>query len=443
MTDSPVLREASGPAFEIIAAAGAMALGSLFAAGDAALGALPEAHLRTLASGEGENAAAFRRYQQDPLRLLSRWLVGRIVCISLAAALVHQTAGKLGATGFGPLIAVLAAVLTYGSLTEIFGTLARRRAERAGALALRLLRPLEIACMPLAEPLALLGRFVTKRFPAERTVDARMAETEVEWVVSEGERSGAIGNEPAEMIRKVLDFKDLTAREVMVPRRKILGIELGTAPERVLEIVSSEGHSRYPVYRETLDNVAGLLYAKDLFAVVRDKKLAQTKLTDLLRTPVLFVSETQSAAKILAEMQARRLHMAVVSDEFGGTSGLITLEDIIEEIVGDIRDEYDTEAHIQDIGEGRVLADASVSLADLGDHLGKVLPVPEGGEFESLGGLIVHHAGRVPAVGATLQLDGLQLIVREADATRVVKVEIIRARAAGGSTETSAPVVKP
>jgi CBS domain containing-hemolysin-like protein len=424
LSDSP-----GGPAFEIIASACAMAIGSLFAAGDAALNALPEGRLRALSAGKDGPAVAFRRYASDPLRIVSRWLVGRIVCISFAAALVHQAAERLGFTGFGPLIAVIAAVATYGTLTEIFGTLARRRAEKAAALALRALRPLEWIFIPLAEPLTLLGRFIGNRFPAERLVDARIAETEVEWVVSEGERSGALGNEPAEMIRKVLDFKDLTAREVMVPRRRILGIELSTPAERALEIVSVEGHSRYPVYRETLDNIVGLLYAKDLFALVRDKRIAATKLTELLRTPVLFVSETQSAAKILPEMQARRLHMAVVSDEFGGTSGLITLEDIIEEIVGDIRDEYDTEAQIKDVGDGRVVADAAVALTDLADHLGRPLPTPEGGEFESLGGLIVHHAGRVPKVGATVQLDGMKLIVREADATRVVKVEIIQDRA--------------
>jgi len=403
-----------------------MILGSLFAAGDAALNAIPEAHLRAL-SADSKTGSSFRRYAADPLRILSRWLVGRIVCISLAAAIVHGAAESAGLMGLGPLVAVLAAILTYGSFTEILGTLARRRPEQAGALALRVLRPFEILLFPLAEPLALLGRAVSQRFPPLKTVDARMTETEVEFIVSEGEKAGALANEPAEMIRNVLDFKDLTAREVMVPRRRMCGIELSTSLEKAIELIASEGHSRYPVYRETLDQVVGLLYVKDVFQVVRDKKTATTKLAELLRSPVMFVSETQSAAKILPEMQSRRLHMAIVSDEFGGTSGLITLEDIIEEIVGDIRDEYDTEAQIQHLGDGRVVADAAVSLADLAEHLGKALPAE--GEFESLGGLIVHHAGRVPAVGATLQLDGLKLIVREADRTRVVKVEIVNERA--------------
>ena len=247
--------------------------------------------------------------------------------------------------------------MTYGTFTEIVGTFARRRPEVVGAMCLVFLRPLEWLVAPLADPLAIIGRAVGRRVPKSRNTDARITETEVEWVVSEGEKAGAIANEPAEMIRKVLDFKDLTAPEVMVPRRHILGLELGTPLVEVVALVAAEKHSRYPVYRETLDNVVGLLYAKDLFAVMRDGRLETTKLVDIIRTTILFVSEHQSAAKILQDMRSRRLHMAIVSDEFGGTAGLVTLEDIIEEIVGDIRDEHDVEAPIQSLGEGRVMAD--------------------------------------------------------------------------------------
>jgi CBS domain containing-hemolysin-like protein len=268
---------------------------------------------------------------------------------------------------------------------------------------------------------------VGRRVPKARTVDARVTETEVEWAVSEGERAGAIANEPAEMIRKVLDFKDLTAREVMVPRRHVLGVELNTPLSEVVSFVSAEKHSRYPVFRDSIDNVVGLLYAKDLFVVMRDGRLGTTKLADILRSPVMFVSEHQTAAKILQDMRSRRLHMAIVSDEFGGTAGIITLEDVIEEIVGDIRDEHDLESPIQPIGDGRVVADGSVPLAELAQALGKTFP--DDGEFESLGGLIVSRAGRVPKVGATVQVGGLKLIVREADERRVVKVEIVPERA--------------
>jgi CBS domain containing-hemolysin-like protein len=417
-----------GVVVEFLAAALAAAIGSLFAAGDAALTEIPEGRMQALSSAVAGAEGEFRRFTRDPTRVLSRWLVGRVVAISVATVLLGDAAHRLGVDRFAFPMAVLGAVLIYGTFTEIVGTLARRRPERAGALALFFLRPLEWLLVPLADPLAVVGRAVGRRVPKSRTVDARITETEVEWAVSEGEKAGAIANGPAEMIRKVLDFKDLTAREVMVPRRHILGIELSTALPEVVSFVSTEKHSRYPVYREHIDNVVGLLYAKDLFVVMRDGRLATTKLADILRTPVMFVSEHQPAAKILQDMRSRRLHMALVSDEFGGTAGLVTLEDVIEEIVGDIRDEHDLDTPIQSMGDGRVVADGSVALADLAQALGKALP--DDGEFESLGGLIVSRAGRVPKVGATLQVGGLKLIVREADEKRVVKVEIVPERTA-------------
>ena len=413
------------PIGSIVAGVLATAIGSLFASGDAALTALPEPRLHALAGSGGADGFAFRRYASDRLRVLSRWLVGRIVCISLAAALFSEAADKVVSPEIGPVFAVLGAVLFYGSFTEIFGTLGRRRPEQLGALALRFLWPLEWIVVPLAEPIAFLGRLVGRRFPEHHPINARVTETELEWAVSVGEKAGAIANEPAEMIRNVLDFKDLTAREVMVARRLISAIEVSTPLDKVLDHVAAEGHSRYPVYRETLDNVVGLLYVKDLFALLRDGHLEQSKLTDLLRAPVLFVVETQRAASVLREMRAKRLHMAVVSDEFGGTSGLVTLEDVLEEIVGEIHDEYDTDAdqQFEQVGEGRFVADAAISLGDLETRLGREIPAE--GDFESLGGLLVHRAGRVPTVGSTLTLDGFKFIVREADETHIVKVEII------------------
>jgi len=415
-----------GLVVELVVAAVATSIGSLFAASDAAISEMPEGRIQALSADVSAAAAAFRRFARDPMRVLSRWLVGRIVALSIGTVLLNDAARNAGLERWALLVAVIGSVLTYGTLTEILGTLARRRPDRAAALALTVLRPLEWALAPLADPLSFLGRAVGRRVPKVSTVDARITETEVEWAVSEGEKAGAIAKAPAEMIRKVLDFKDLTAREVMVPRRHILGVDLAAPLRDVLALIARERHSRYPVYRETPDNIVGLLYAKDLFAIVRDRRIDSTKLADVIRTPVMFVSENQRAARILQDMRSRRLHMAIVSDEFGGTAGLVTIEDIIEEIVGDIRDEKDREAPIHVMGDGRMVADASVSIAELEEALGKHLP--DDGEFESLGGLIVSRAGRVPQVGATVQVDGLKLIVREADETRVVKVEIVPER---------------
>jgi putative hemolysin len=409
-----------------VVAVSAAAVGSLFAAADAALSSLPEARLQILVDSGSE--PGFARYSGDRLGILSRWLVARVVALSIASVLlargIEQELGLLTSS----VVAVVAAVLAYATCAEILGTVARRRPEEVGRIALRFLRPLEIVVLPVAAPLAVLGRWIGRIVPESLTAaDARLTHTEVEWLVDQGEKAGAIDKEPATMIRNVLDFKNLTAKEVMIPRRRVASLEAAMLLSDVLEHVRKDGHSRYPVYRESLDNVVGLLYVKDLFDVVGAGKLAETKLEDLIRKPVLFLAETQSALSVLREMRSKRLHLAIVSDEFGGTGGIVTLEDIIEEIVGEIRDEYDTEevAQIQKLAEGRFVADAAIPLGDLEIHLGRKLP--EDGAFESLGGLIVHRAGRVPEVGATVSLDGYDLIVREADETRVVKVEIVRA----------------
>ena len=410
----------------MIAAAGFTAVGSVFAAGDAALSEIPEGRMQALSAEGVPTAATFRRFARDPTGILSRWLVGRVLAITLAAMLLGEAARLAGLERYAIPAAVLGTVLMYGTFAEIIGTFARRRPEQVGGFVLGVLWPVEWILAPLADPLAILGRFVGRHVPKARTVDARLTESEVEWAVSEGEKAGSLAPAPAEMIRKVLDFKDLTAREVMVPRRHILGIEIAMPIADVVALVVSEKHSRYPVYRENIDNVVGLLYAKDLFVVMRDGKVGTPKLSEIVRTPVLFVTESQPAGKILQDMRSRRMHVAIVSDEFGGTAGLITLEDIIEEIVGDIRDEHDGEAPIQTVGDGRLVADASVPIAYVAQALGQ--PFSVDGEFESLGGLIVSRAGRVPPVGATVQVDGVKLIVREADETRVVRVEIVPER---------------
>ena len=409
----------------IVLAVSAAAIGSLFASADAALTSLPEARLQVLVDEGSE--PGFARYADDRLGLLSRWLVARVIALSIASILLARAIEQ----DFGPLtasvVAVVVAVLAYATCAEILCTIARRRPEEVGRLALRFLRPIEWAVVPVAAPLAMLGRWIGSRVPESLTGGARLTETEVEWLVDQGEKAGALEKEPATMIRNVLDFKNLTAKEVMIPRRRVSSLEAATPLDAVLEHVRQDGHSRYPVYRGSLDNVVGLLYVKDLFDVVGAGKIAETKLEELTRKPVLFLAETQSALSVLREMRSKRLHLAIVSDEFGGTGGIVTLEDIIEEIVGEIHDEYDTEdiALITKLAEGRFVADAAIPLVELEIHLGRKLP--EDTAFESLGGLIVHRAGRVPDVGATVSLDGYDLIVREADETRVVKVEIIRA----------------
>ena len=178
------------------------------------------------------------------------------------------------------------------------------------------------------------------------------------------------------------------------------------------------------MYRDKLDDIVGLLYVKDLFACVRSGTLDETTLTALTRKQAFMAVETQSAASVLREMRQRRQHMAIVADEFGGTEGVVTLEDILEEIVGEIRDEYDNDAMLHALDGGRWLADASIPISDLEPHLGRALPESDGA-YESLGGMLVHRAGKVPDVGAAILYAGFRFVVREADEKHVTRVEII------------------
>jgi putative hemolysin len=324
----------------------------------------------------------------------------------------------------GSILAVAGAVLTYATFAEILGTVARRRPEEVGRLALRFLKPLEWAVLPVAAPLAVLGRWIGRSVPESLTAaDARLTHTEVEWLVDQGEKTGAIDKEPATMIRNVLDFKNLTAKEVMIPRRRVSSIEASTPLPDVLEHVRKDGHSRYPVYRESLDNVVGLLYVKDLFDVLGAGKLAETKLEELIRKPVLFLAETQSALSVLREMRSKRLHLAIVSDEFGGTGGIVTLEDIIEEITGDIEDEHDAIKRGVALREdGSLVCQGDVPIRDLNREFGWGLPEDVA---ITIAGLVLHEARRIPEVGQTYAFYGFRFEILKREGTRIAELRIV------------------
>lgn len=407
------------PLGSIVFAAASASVGSLFAAADAAVTSLQDTRIEVLAKTE----RGFSRLYTKRQTILARWLAGRVTAIGLSAVVFDDAVEQIWHVSM-PLVPAAATVLLYGMLAEILGSFAQRRPEATARRALAWLWPLEWVVAVLAVPLSWLGSFVTARVEEERVLDPVSAEAELEMAVSGLQEAGTMGEEPAAMIRNVLEFQERTAKEVMIPRRLMSSIEMEMPLRDVVALVAKDGHSRYPVYRETLDNVVGLLYVKDLFDVVSARKLETISLSSILRKPVLFVSATQPVLSVLREMRGRRLHLAVVADEFGGTAGMVTLEDIIEEIVGDIRDEYDTEAEapIQDLGDGRFVANAAIPLADLEGHLGRALPTD--GSYESLGGLVVDRAGRVPEVGAVIEIGDLTLTVREADEARITKVEI-------------------
>jgi CBS domain containing-hemolysin-like protein len=320
--------------------------------------------------------------------------------------------------------AVVGTLVAFGVPAEIVRALVSHSAENMAPLFLRVLRPLEWLVAPIAGPLASIRSAVRHILPTEISQPADLAGDEMGIIVEEGEKSGHFAHEEAELIKNVLEFGDLTVGEMMVPRTHVDALEMGTPIATVLERVFHDEHSRYPVYAERIDNVVGVLHVKDLISVVDKHQFpAHLELEPLLRRPALYVSDGQSAISVLHEMRHKRQHLAIVIDEFGGMHGIVTFEDLIERIVGDIRDEHDEDApNIVALHDGHSLVDAAVSIVELNRRIGTDLPEDE--SYNSLGGLLVARMGRVPPVGARLVEFGLEFIVREADERHVSKIEI-------------------
>ncbi|HEV8248253.1 MAG TPA: hemolysin family protein [Polyangiaceae bacterium] len=398
-----------------------------FAAASWAISSLSGARRAALRDAlDGGARRALHRYLESGTTIEARWLVIRALGISLTAVLMARQLPWTN--GWTPAVAALIAVLTYALPSEVLRALAAREPERSAPRLLQLLRPVELLAAPIADPVLWLSRFVSDWFAAEpkpaTAATPAVTETEVELIVNEGELNGSLDHDQSEMIRNVLEFGDVTAGQVMVPRTQVSAFALDTPVEDMLAKVVETEHSRYPVYRESVDNIIGVLHVKDLMRAAAHNELSQLRLEQVLHKAA-FVPESQPAASVLKEMRAGGHHLAIVIDEFGGFSGIVTLEDLLEQIVGDIKDEHDVEEPpIVDLGDGRLMADASVSISDLSRYLGAELP--EDGDYNSLGGFVVAQLGKVPEIGTKLVALGLEFTVREGDERHVSKIEIAR-----------------
>ncbi len=375
---------------------------------------------------QGVAQAALDRYLGSQARIETRWLVARTAGIAATAALLTSQI-KMNEP-VDALIVFGSSLFSYIIPSELGRQFARPRAEQLLTPFLRMAQMGEWLVAPIADPLYHLGTSLTAGVSV-REPSATLTEDEVEHLVNVGERDGSLDHEQSEMIRNVLDFGEVTAEELMVPRIHVDALSASLKLHEVLLEVARTKHSRYPVYSESIDNVVGILHVKDLFHAVTPThqirpSSAEEVVTTLARTPVAFVPEGQLASTVLREMRAGRHHMAVVVDEFGGVSGILTLEDLLEEIVGDIQDEHDRDdaARIEMLDAHRVLVDASIPVDDINRAVGTDLP---DGDYVSLGGLLLEHIGSVPASGSSHEVFGLQVLIVESDERRIGRVELI------------------
>jgi CBS domain containing-hemolysin-like protein len=253
-------------------------------------------------------------------------------------------------------------------------------------------------------------------------------EREIQNIIDVGEERGLISRQEGELIESIFEFRDTLVREVMIPRLEMVGVDLATPPEQIIALIQEKGHSRLPIFAGDLDHIKGILLAKDLLVFWQTPQEAWN-LGRVLRPPY-FIPESKKISDLLRDLVERKTQIAIVIDEYGGTAGLITLEDILEEIVGEIYDEFDRmEPRLTPEADGSVLVDARLDVEELMDHFG--LPRPEG-KFESVGGLLIHLLGRVPQANDQVAVDNLELIVVAADERRAKQV---RARMAPAGEE--------
>jgi CBS domain containing-hemolysin-like protein len=237
------------------------------------------------------------------------------------------------------------------------------------------------------------------------------------------QEEGAMEPSEREMIRGIINLEDTSVHEIMVPRIDVVAVSTEDTLDDVIGVIMERGYSRVPLFEETIDNVVGVLYAKDIMKHLAAGGVdrAATNLRDLARPP-FFVPESKRIDELLADMRANRVHLAIVVDEYGGTAGIVTIEDMLEEIVGEIEDEYDREEPtIEKVDDTEVIVDARVSIDDLNELLGLHI---EGDDFDTVGGFVYHELGRIPLAGDEVQSDGLQLRVLSVLGRRIKKIRV-------------------
>jgi hemolysin (HlyC) family protein len=266
----------------------------------------------------------------------------------------------------------------------------------------------------------LLGRIrslLKKKPPLDNSDD--LAE-EIHDLMDEGQAKGLISNEESHMVSGVLDLKETRAHSIMIPRTEISSAPLDSTLGEIIKLVRECGHTRIPIHHGNIDEIAGILHAKDLLKLWGegpDSKIPP----DILRKPY-FVPESQKISELLRDLKEKKTHLATLTDEYGGTAGIITVEDIIEEIVGEIMDEHDTEQPLLTvIDEESILVDARLEVGKLEEHLGNKLPE---GDFESVGGLIIHLLGRLPKENEKVTSGDIEITIKKADQRKIDKVLI-------------------
>jgi CBS domain containing-hemolysin-like protein len=394
---------------QLIIAAVLVVFAGVLASAESALSSVSRVRAEELAEEGRSGSKKLLRVVADPPRYLNTALLLRLA--AEISAIVLVTIAVLGA--FEPrwlelTVAIVGMVLvSYVVIGVAPRTLGRQHSERVALISAGPLHVLSTVLGPVSRVLITVGNALT---PGKGFAEGPFAsEAELRELVDLAEKSSLIESGESRMIQQIFELGDTLAREVMVPRTEMIFIERHKTLRQVMSLALRSGFSRIPVVGENLDDIVGIAYLKDVTKRIFDNRDAETsERVETVMRPAMFVPDTKPVDVLLREMQTKRMHVAVVVDEYGGTAGIVTIEDIIEEIVGEISDEYDqTTAEVEHLANGAVRVPSRMSLDDLGELFGVEL---EDEDVDSVGGLMAKHLGRVPIPGAEIAVDALRLV---------------------------------
>jgi CBS domain containing-hemolysin-like protein len=407
---------------EIVIIVIALILAATAASAETSLTSISRVRLRQLVEQKVPAAIVIERLHRDPNAYLSTILIVNTVAIIVASSaatllslhLYHEQVAEWAVSIVLSLVVLIACEITPK-------TLALQRAERVALRLARLVATATLVMRPIVYVLTAVTRLILRILGGKAEVRGPfVTEEELKMLVTVGEEEGVLEEEEREMIHGIFEMGDMSVRELMVPRTDLVAIEVNEPVEKAVDLVTKHGHTRIPVYEGDIDHIVGVLYAKDLLrAVVRGEKKT---LREIARKPY-FTPESNKVQDVLRDLRKNRVHMAIVVDEYGGTAGAVTIEDILEEIVGPIQDEYDIgeEDEIQFISPNEVVLDGRVSVDDVNELLKLNLAADN---YDTIGGFVLNQLGATPKVGATLKLGTAELRVEAVQGTRIKKVRI-------------------
>jgi magnesium and cobalt exporter, CNNM family len=410
-------------------------LNGLFASAEIAVVTLRRTRVRQLIEEGSKRALILDKFREEPKKFLATVQVGITLAAVLASAIGGATAVQvikpvlssipvpiIAASSQAIAIGIVAAVITYFFI--VFGELipksiALSRPETIGLLVAPFIQKFSTLASPFVQILRGSTNLLLKPF-GKRAFSQRgyISEEEIKLLLEEGRERGIFEDQEKELIHSVFEFTDMSVKEVMVPSTQMVTISLGMSMEDIRTTIAEEQFSRYPVVGKDLNDIRGILYARDfLNMVVR----GGADIRKLIKPP-FFIPETLKISNLLREMQRKRVHMALVIDEYGGVSGLVTMEDVLEEIVGEIRDEYDVESPVLQLSDGTFRIDASISIRDLKEDY--EIEIPESPEYETLSGFLLTALQKIPKIGDIVNIDAKKITILEMVGQRISKVKL-------------------